>query len=393
MIEVEEVWELIDRFARTRPAERVALEDALGFTLAENIFADRDGPPFDRSAVDGYVIRAGDDSDSFAVVGQIAAGDFPAISLGRGQAVRVFTGAPLPSGEFQVVMQEDADRTGDHVRFARRGGRNFSPRGEDFRAGDLLVAAGARIDAATAAALASVGAVLPLVVRGPRVLHFTTGDEIVPPEITPGAGQIRNANARLVRGLLSTFPLTSFRQLHLPDDRDAAWRSIENAAPDEADVILFSGGASVGDFDFTAQFLDALAFSRHCNAVNVRPGKPLIFASSGPRIAFGLPGNPVSHFACFHVFVARALARLTGRTPAGLSGARLAAEIPGRPSPRVTYWPGRLRWVGAQREVVPAPWNSSGHLSALIGVDALIRLEANAALPNSGGTVQILPVA
>jgi molybdopterin molybdotransferase len=149
----------------------------------------------------------------------------------------------------------------------------------------------------------------------------------------------------------------------------------------------------VGDFDFTAQFLDGLGFERHCGAVNVRPGKPLIFASDGERLAFGLPGNPVSHFVCFHLFVARALARLGGRAPVGFRTARLGSEIPGRPSPRVTCWPARLRCDAEATVADPVAWNGSGHLASLLGVDALIRLAANDGLPKAGETVQILAVA
>lgn len=393
MIEVEGVWDLIDRFACPLPAERLPLDEALGLTLAEDIAADRDGPPFDRATVDGYAIGAEDDSETFVVVAEIAAGDFVRRDLRRGEAFRIFTGAPLPSAGLRIVMQEDAARAGDAVRFSRRDGRNFSARGEDFRAGDRLVAAGARIDAAAAGVLASVGATRPLVIRPPRVLHFTTGDEIVPPECSPAEGQIRDGNAPLIRGLLSAFPRADLRHAHLPDDEEAARRLMESANPEAADLVLFSGGASVGDRDFTPRFLDALGFTRHGGAVNVRPGKPLIFAEDGTRLAFGLPGNPVSHFVCFHVFVARALARRQGRSPATWTEALLAAEIPGRPNPRVTFWPARRMPAGVRLRVGPVAWNSSGHLASLVGVDALIRLEANAALPNVGGTVQILCVA
>jgi len=249
-----------------------------------------------------------------------------------------------------------------------------------------LISAGTRLTPAAVALLASVGQTQPLVVRPPRILHFTTGDEIVPPEETPGPGKIRDSNAALIRALLAGFPGEAPHHAHLPDDEARAAAFVDATGPESFDVLLFSGGASVGDYDFTANFLRRLGFEIHCSQVNVRPGKPLIFASREGRLAFGIPGNPLSHFVCFHVFIARALARLTGRETPGLEPAELAAAIPGAPNRRVTYWPARME----HGRVMPVAWNSSGHLAALLGVDALIRVPAEAELPKAGETVQRL---
>ncbi len=394
MIEVEDVWRLIDELCAPLAPGPVALADAFGLTLAEDVAADRDGPPFDRSAVDGYAVRADDDSVEFRVIHEIAAGESVRLALDVGQAVRIFTGAELPAADLRVIMQEDTTRDGDVLCRTERGtGKNFCARGEDFRAGERLLAAGTRLDAAALAVLASVGHVHPRAIRPPRILHFTTGDEIVAPGTIPEPAQIRDANAVLIRALLRGSPVASFEHAHLPDDEAEGLRRIRAIKPEACDVLLFSGGSSVGNFDFTGRFLDALGFERRCAQVNVRPGKPLIFATRGARVAFGLPGNPLSHFACFHLFVARALDRLRGQASAGLDDARLASAIPGRSNPRVTYWPARSGRKNTETWVTPLPWNSSGHLAALPGVDALIRIAANAGLPNPGETVQILPVA
>ncbi|MDD5201233.1 MAG: molybdopterin molybdotransferase MoeA [Terrimicrobiaceae bacterium] len=393
LIEVEEAWRLIDAFSRPLPAGRTALRDALDLRLAEAAIADRDHPPFDRSTVDGYAISMDDSSTSFKVVRTIAPGESCRIALDLGCAIRLFTGAELPASNLRVVMQEDTVREGDTLRIKNDcPGRNICHQGEDFRAGAVLIPAGTAVDAVASAMLASIGQAHPLVIRPPRILHFTSGDEIVDAEKTPGPGKIRNSNAPLIRALLSRYRPEEFRQVHLPDNESQASRLIAEADPDRFDVLLFSGGASVGDYDFTRSLLRTLGHTIHFPAVNVRPGKPLIFASRGENLAFGIPGNPVSHFVCFHLFIARALDKLAGREPASEQDAELASPIPGKPNRRVTYWPAIQSRDGTHCRVSPVPWNSSGHLASLLGVNALIRLDAEAKLPAPDEIVRILPL-
>lgn len=392
MTEVEAVWAEIDARVNVLPGERRPLSDSVGFTLAEAVRADRDAPPFDRATMDGYAVWADETARELTVVGMVRPGEDPGGRVcERGQALRIFTGAPVPARGMRVVMQEDVRVHGATLRIERNTpGRNVAERGEDFCAGAVLLPAGARVDAAAVAVLASVGCAEPMVHRAPRVRHFTTGDEVIPFADVPDAGCIRNANAPLIAALLRTFPGVIPEHRHLPDDEAAAWRIVSDADRSTPDLWLFSGGASVGDFDFTARLLERLGFTIWVSCVNVRPGKPLIFATRGEQVAFGLPGNPLSHFVCFHLFVHRALTLLTGGTPRGLEAAELAVAIPGRPNPRVTFWPGRYAFRGALRTVVPVPWNSSGHLGNLPGVDALVRLEANAELPKPGAIVETL---
>lgn len=384
MIEVEAVWRLIDESSHPLPPERVGLREAEGRILAEEARADADHPPFDRSAMDGYAIGIHDSSADFAIIETLRAGDSKPRSLRAGEAVRIFTGAELPDSELKVVMQENCVVKNDRLRIIRSSDDRFVRKsGEDFREGDLLLAAGTRIGAVESALLASIGKVQPKVASRPRVLHFTSGNEIVPPDQTPGRGQIRNTNAALLAALLDT-PIA---QVHLSDQFEPAWQLIQRAEPDSFDLILFSGGASVGEHDFAQRFLRELGFSIHCSTVNVRPGKPLIFASRGRQIAFGIPGNPVSHFVCHHLFVARALARLTGCIPAPMEPWRLTHSMPGKPNPRVTFWPA----AGHPGAVTLLPWNSSGHLASLRGVNALIRIPSHSA-PGAGEIAEGLGV-
>jgi molybdopterin molybdotransferase len=239
-----------------------------------------------------------------------------------------------------------------------------------------------------------------------RVLHFTTGDEIVPPDQTPKPGQIRDSNSFLIRGLLQHFSC-DVTQKHLPENFELAKRDI-SAFPfplSAFDVLLVSGGASVGEKDFTRLLLEWLGFEIIFSQVNVRPGRPLIFGVAGGasvpasrlvsslappnkvRVAFGLPGNPLSHFVCFHLFVAAALKKLVGEEPGRFLRGRLAAKLDDAPNPRETLWPARLDLAGLH----PLAWASSGNVTCLAETNALIRVPANRGSIRAGAEVDFLP--
>ncbi len=335
------------------PAVRVPLAEAFGRVLRETVCAPEDMPSFDRSTRDGYAILRDDPSETFRVVDTLHAADWKPRQLKTGEAVRVATGAAMPCENLRVVMQENVERTGDQIRIVRReSSRNVSVRGEDLRAGEALLQAGAKLDAGALALLATAGKANPLVSPRLRVCHFTTGDEIIPPDQTPKPGQIRDSNSFLIRGLLQKFPC-DLAQHHLPENFEQAKSEILESGDEsppsstrhvassqnadmsthstfqiaDADVILISGGASVGEKDFTRPLLEWLGFEIVFTQVNVRPGRPLIFGTNGNRIAFGLPGNPLSHFVCFHLFVATALAKLVGEEPNEISARSIGGEI------------------------------------------------------------------
>ena len=332
------------------PAVRVPLAEAFGRVLRETFCAPEDLPPFDRSTRDGYAILQDDASEHFQIVDTLHAADWKPRQLKSGEAVRVATGAALPCDKLRVVMQENVERNGDQIRIIRReSARNVSLRGEDLRAGEPLLQAGAKLDAGALALLATAGNAKPLVSPRLRVVHFTTGDEIIPPDQTPKPGQIRDSNSFLIRGLLQRFPC-DVTQKHLPENFEQAKAESgkRKAEIEKADLLLISGGASVGEKDFTRPLLEWLGFEIVFSQVNVRPGRPLIFGVAGgasvpaSRVAFGLPGNPLSHFVCFHLFVAAALAKLVGAEPGKFLRGRLAAKLDDVPNPRETLWPARL---------------------------------------------------
>jgi molybdopterin molybdotransferase len=373
---------------------RVPLVEAIGRLLRETVCAPEDLPPVDRSTRDGYAILKDDASDTFQIVDTLHAADWKPRQLKPGEAVRVATGSSLPCENLRVVMQENVERTDDKIRIVRREtATNISLRGEDLRAGEPLLHAGSKLNAGALAILATVGRVNPLVSPRLRVLHFTTGDEIVPPDQKPKPGQIRDSNSILIRGLLQNYPC-DVTQKHLPEDFEAARRKISAfRLPLSAfDLLLVSGGASVGEKDFTRPLLEWLGFEIVFNQINLRPGRPLIFGVNGNQIAFGLPGNPLSHFVCFHFAVAAALARLTGsKSPAFLRG-QLAEKLDDKPCPRETLWPARLEWNDAAPQLRPLAWASSGDITCLTAANALVRVPANTGPLEQFAEVDFLPL-
>jgi len=369
------------------PAERVPLASALDRVLREPACADLDSPPFDASAMDGYAVNLGGirppdglPLTTFHVIGESAAGAaFPG-AIGPGECLRIFTGAPVPDGADCVVKQEDTTRDGPNVRITNipKAGSFIRRRGENRRAGDIVVPAGTRLGPPGLAALASAGIVQPLVTRRPRVAHVVTGNELVPPDRAPAGAQIRDSNSALVAALVARHGGMLTAHLHIRDDLAPAQAALATLPHHE--VLLLSGGASVGDHDFARPVLTALGYTLHFQQINLRPGKPLVFASRGERLAFALPGNPVSHWVTFNLFVAPLLQKLATGLDAGplrLLG-RLApgASLP-PPDARQTIWPARVDIVDGEHRVTLLTLASSGDSSGLVGANALVPIPPN----------------
>ncbi|MCC5808490.1 MAG: molybdopterin molybdotransferase MoeA [Opitutales bacterium] len=391
MISVTEAWEHIDACAQALPAENVALDDALGRTLARSVCAYADQPAFDRSAVDGFALAAGQpERESYRLAGEILPGQPAPPAPAHGEALRVCTGSALPAG-VAVVMVEDAVTDQTTVRFTATPDTSIVRRqGSSMRAGAALLGKGTSVGPGEIAVLASVGVHRPKVVRSARIVHLVTGSEIVPCSEQPAPGQIRDTNGPLLRALLAG-PRCHIRQTLYADEAvDNALRVLDGI---DFDLLLVSGGASVGPHDNTPALLQSLGFETVFHRVNVKPGKPLLFARSGNRLAFGIPGNPVSHFACAHLFIRRALARMAGRPPAELRAAALADGAPLRPDARECFWPARVSTDETGRATTaPLPWLDSGDIAALRGVDALVRLPGNREPPSTGATIHFLPL-
>ena len=379
---------------RPLPAVTVPLLAAAGHVLRENLVATDDSPAADRSTRDGYAILQTDSSATFCITDTLHAADCKPRQLGPGEAVRVATGTTLPCAGLRVIMQENAERTGNQIKILRsETATNVCRHGEDWQAGDTLLPAGKVLDAGALAVLASVGCTQPRVSPQLPVLHFTTGDELVPPTTSPQPGQIRDCNSILIRALLEKQGCAVTHE-HLPENFEAAQRVVASLVPPAPtfNLVLISGGAGGGDKDFTRALLEWLGFEIVFDRVNIRPGAPLVFGVNGTRIAFGLPGNPLSHFVCFHLFVAAALKRLTGAEPDGMCSGMLAGKIEDAPNARETLWPARVILENRHARLTPLRWHSSGDVTCLAAANALIRVPAESGLLPAGTEVNFLPV-
>ncbi len=393
-MEVAEVWRLLDERVKPLESERIPLRDALGRVLAAEVKADADQPPFDRSAMDGYAFFPAAGPAKYRVAGTIKAGEVAGCALNPGEAMRIFTGAALPALNMAVLMQEEARVEGEWLLVDRRvePGENVRRQGSDAQVGDVLLGAGKWLNPIALAVLASVGEVQPLVKGAPRIAHATTGDEIVPPESKPRPGQIRNSNQILIASLLKQagVPSANIHQEHWGDDpaRAAACLAAEPFA--SADMVLISGGASVGDHDYAARVLEEAGYELLVRKINSRPGRPLLVGFRGRQIAFGLPGNPVSHFACFHLFVRHALTCLKDEAPPKWAAMKLTESLPQAANRRPTYWPANFKFQKGGPTLRALEWHNSGHLAALTQANAIIHVPANTLELPAGALVDTL---
>ena len=393
MFSTTEAWQTILAHAARLGPTRVPLAAALGRTLVAAAHADADSPPFAASAMDGYALQHKSLASPLRVIGTSQAGAAFAGSVGPGECVRIFTGAPVPAGADWVVKQEDVSREAELVRVVRSESPAYiRRRGENRRAGDVLVAAGTRLGPPELAALAHAGLTQPEVTRAPRCAHLVTGNELVAPDQTPAGAQIRDSNSMLIAALLARHGAELVGQTRAPDDLATARATVE-ALPAH-DVLLISGGASVGDHDIARPLLESLGYTLHFHALNLRPGKPLVFASRGSQLAFALPGNPVSHWVVFQLFLAPLLQYLESglsSPPLQLTG-RLASSG-GLPAPdqRQTFWPCRANLVAGGYELTPLPLASSGDSSGLVGANALLPVPCPPASLVAGQTITFIP--
>ena len=391
MISLAEARALIAEKILPLPAQPTSLEMAHGRRLREDILADEDQPAFDRSAMDGYAVGLEDDSKQFRIVGEIQPGTAPPFQINRGECARIFTGAQIPAGASQVLMQEHVRVEGGIIFPSQRSRvTQIRQRGEDARKGDLLLRSGARLGAGELALLASLGVVEPKVSAPVRVAHLVTGNELVEPAVKPGPGQIRDSNSTLVAALIRQFGGEISLQENVADDFNLLLERVR-AVSDNYDLLLVSGGASVGDYDFGKRLLGALGCQIHFEQINLRPGKPLVFATRGEQVAFILPGNPVSHFVTMQVAVRLALERFAGAEASWpLVNLRLAEAFNHRPDARETFWPGRVAVVNGELVVRALRWQSSGDVTGLTGANALLQLTSNTGSPKAGDLVPVL---
>jgi molybdopterin molybdotransferase len=379
--------------------EPVPLIEAAGRVLREDLFAPSDMPPADNSAMDGYAVRATDTfaatADApveFRVIGDVPAGRPADRAVEAGTAIRIMTGGWVPAGADAVVQVELTRTTerGVTIQQAFKTGTNIRRRGEDVRSGALLVASGTRIGPAELATLAACGRTQVRVSQRPVVAILSTGDELVEPGEAATPGAIVNSNAHLLASLVREGGGIPRMLGIVPDSREATIAAFERAM--ESDFVLSSGGVSVGAYDFVKEALHAVGAETRFWRVAMKPGKPFLLARRGAALCFGLPGNPVSCFVTFHLFVGPALRKAIGeRGPLIPAPVRIKIDSQLRPAPgrRIYY---RVRVVISDGELVAEPLTSqsSGALTSMLGANGLAIIEADGSPTNDGKVPVIL---
>lgn len=394
MISVDEALAHCLALVAPLPLESVPLAQTCGRYMPQPAVATRDQPPFAASAMDGYAVQ-GDPmaGDRFTVVGEAGAGHAWQGTLGPLQAARIFTGAPLPAGATRVIIQEDVTRDGDliTVKDGADAGPHIRPAGQDFRAGDTLSARLLRPN--DLALLASMNIAMVPVSRRPVVAIIATGDELVMPGDIPGPDQIIASNSFTLKALAEEAG-AEVRLLPIARDTMDSLTYVLGLASD-ADIIVTTGGASVGDHDLVAQVAERLGMQRAFWKIAMRPGKPLMAGRLGNAAMLGLPGNPVSSVVCAHLFLLpmiRALLAQPQDTIAPQPRPAILAQDTGPTGPRTHYMRARLTHTDGVPQITPFDRQDSSLLSILSSADALLIRPADDGARRAGETVSYLPL-
>ena len=377
MISVEEALRRLLALIETLPREQIGLADGLGRVLAEDVAARRTQPPFAVSAMDGYAVRADDLGHipaELRIVAEVPAGAGFGGHVGQGEAARIFTGAPMPAGTDTVVIQEDTKREGDRVRVleAAQRGRHVRSEGLDFTEGEMLLTAGRRLTARDIGLLAAMNRPWLFVRRLPRVGILSTGDEIVMPGEPIGPHQIVSSNSLALSAVVSACGGIPVSVGNAPDDPEAVRRIA--GATRGLDLLVTTGGASVGEHDLVRDALATDGFELEFWQIAMRPGKPLMVGRYHGTPMLGLPGNPVSTFVCSVLFLVPAIKRLSGDSAADtcVSTARLGAPIAANDR-RQDYLRARVaRAADGVEEVFPFDLQDSSVMRLLSLADCLI---------------------
>ncbi len=377
MIKFEEAYNLVKSIDLKLETTKLKLNEALNYVLAEDVHSDMNMPPFNKSAMDGYACREVDLANELEVIEIIPAGKTPEKTIGENQCAKIMTGAMIPPGADCVIIVEDTEElAGNKIRYtkpvpeinvcqvevANKPNVNICYIGEDIKTGDVVLQKGTLIKAQHIAIMASVGYTEVLVHRKPKVAVIPTGDEIVEPHIKPDVSQIRNSNGSQLVAQLKAMGIEANYYGIARDVEDATMNLIKKAY-DENDVILLTGGVSMGDFDLVPEILKTLNFELIFQSVAVQPGKPTVFGRNGNKFCFGLPGNPVSSFVQFELLTKPLLYGLMGqdykplnlRLPMGKDYTRKKAK--------------RLSWIPAvftdDGNIVPVEYHGSAHIRGL----------------------------
>lgn len=393
LLPVDEALASVLDGAAPLPEEWIPVADCDGRVLTRDLVASRSQPPEDMSSMDGYAVREADLPARLIVVGEAAAGRGFTGTVGEGEAVRIFTGAPIPAGADAVVMQEDTARDGDVVVIDRtaRAGQFIRRRGLDFTAGVTGLPAGTVMNPRSLALAAAMNHATVPVHRRPRVAILSTGDELVEPGTAPGPNQIVSSNALAIAAIARRAGAEVSHLGIAPDRLDATLARVRAARSDAHDVLVTSGGASVGEYDLMRDVIRHEGGELGFWKIAMRPGKPLMMADLGAMRLLGLPGNPVASFVCAMLFLEPLIARLAGRTVDGpaTEPAILGANVPANDL-RADHLRARLTNEDGRTVATPFPVQDSSMIRVLAEADALILRPPHAPAAAAGEACRIV---
>jgi molybdenum cofactor synthesis domain-containing protein len=400
MLSIEQALNVVLEGTPLLTEEDVYLAQAEGLVLRRDALSDIDLPPFDRARMDGYAMRSVDTEGATSehpaklrVIGEAAAGSGFAGSVGAGEAVRIMTGAPMPDGadavqKIEVIKVLDDGRI--EIEEIVKPGQFVTARGVEARAGDVVIKTGERITPSVAAVLAGFGYARVTVSRRPHVALLSTGTELVGVEEKPGPSQIRNSNTYSLAGYAREAGAEVVSAGIVPDDFAATRKAISDALS-TADVVMLSGGVSMGDYDLVKPALRDLGAEIRVEKVAMHPGKPTVFAKVGDKVIFGLPGNPVSVAVSFHIFARPALLKMQGASEVHLPRIQAYASraVKGAP-PRRSHQPARLLIRHGRAEAEPLKWSGSSDLVAFMRADSLIVVPEHRQGLDEGELVEVI---
>ena len=396
LISVAEALDHVLAHAAPLPAEEVPLEAAAGRVLALDLKARRTQPPADVSAMDGYAVRSADVAAAPArlkVIGEVPAGRPFSVQIGAGEAARIFTGGFVPAGADTVVVQELTKRDGAwvEVQKATAKGRNVRPQGLDFRQGDRLFAKGHRLTARDLALVAGMNHPLVPVYRKPKVALFATGDELVPPGTEPGPGQIVYSNGFALAALIRAEGADFVDLGVVPDNLDATIEAVRRARDLDTDILVTTGGASVGDYDFVNRAFAAEGMALSFWKIAMRPGRPLMHGRLGAMAVLGVPGNPVSSYVCAFLFLVPLIRKLTGRDDLVIAteAATLGSDLPANDE-RADYLRARLLDGPDGPVATPFPTQDSSMMAPLAQAGCLVIRQPHAPAAKAGSRCEMV---
>ncbi|PKL82564.1 MAG: molybdopterin molybdenumtransferase MoeA [Ignavibacteriae bacterium HGW-Ignavibacteriae-3] len=388
MILLEDALNIIRLNLIVLSAENIDFRESVNRVLREDIISDIDMPPFNKSAMDGYACRREDLDGELSVIEIIQAGYQPQKKIGKHECSKIMTGAIIPDGADCVIIIEEVEvLSGNKIKFTgQKTSDNICIQGEDVVTGQKLISEGTRISAKEIASLALSGNVNPKVSKKPKVGIIATGDEIVEPDLKPEKSQIRNTNSYqlLAQSVQFGCDVTYYGIAH---DTEAAIGEIITKAKNENDLIIITGGVSMGDFDLVPSVLIKNGFKILFDQVAIQPGKPTVFGRDDNKFVFGMPGNPVSSFICFEIFVKEFLAGMMGlKDHSKVLRMQLAKDIKRKKNKRLAWIPVKINGEG---KIEPVEYHGSAHINALAFADGITSIPIGTNEIKAGSIVNV----